>query len=576
MGSAAAVNVMGLDLVSFVQVLSLIALPFAHEDLAIVLGAYIVVNDLMPAGLVIASIYSGMVVSDFALYGIGAGARRVPWLKRLAIDDRVQRFADVLKRNIFVIVALCRLVPGVVFVAFVACGWVRVSLTRFTIASLLLSAIYLPVMLYLVIVFGDALDNHLGLWAWPLLLIALAAGGFVRQRILAFRGTYGTAAGVAGAPRWVGADFVGLPSLAGLEKNVASAERIPPLLFYLPLVCNWLLLGLRYRSVTLPSAANPFIPTGGMWGESKSECLSQITGGERCTVADFVVLRRRNDPSTLPLDFARAQHLLAVAGLGLPVVAKPDIGWHGYGVRLIADAAALQDYLEKFPGGANLILQRYVPHAGEAAVLYARIPGETNGRILSLTLRYFPHVLGDGSSALRELIRRDARARWKSRLHLGFDLTHLGPDATALDSVPERGEVVRVALIGSQRAGALYRDASHSITPALDEKFDAIARSMREFHYGRFDLRFESIEKFLCGEGISIVEINGIGGEAIDAWDPELSIAETYRRLFAQQRMMFAIGALNRERGFEPTDPAAFLRLLLAQIDLIKRYPASS
>src|SRR5919197_4849100 len=65
------------------QFFSLLVLPFAHEDLAIILGAYIVVNKIMPAALVALCIYGGMVVSDFALYGIGAGARRMPWLTRL-------------------------------------------------------------------------------------------------------------------------------------------------------------------------------------------------------------------------------------------------------------------------------------------------------------------------------------------------------------------------------------------------------------------------------------------------------------------------------------------------------------
>src|SRR5262249_39909047 len=62
------------------QFFSLLFLPFAHEDLAIILGAYVVVNDIMPVGLVALCIYGGMVASDFALYGIGAGARRLPWL----------------------------------------------------------------------------------------------------------------------------------------------------------------------------------------------------------------------------------------------------------------------------------------------------------------------------------------------------------------------------------------------------------------------------------------------------------------------------------------------------------------
>ena len=76
---------------------TLLFLPFAHEDLAIILGGYIVVNKIMPLGLVVASIYGGMVASDFALYGIGAGARRLPWLTRFAVDDRVRNFAEVLQ-----------------------------------------------------------------------------------------------------------------------------------------------------------------------------------------------------------------------------------------------------------------------------------------------------------------------------------------------------------------------------------------------------------------------------------------------------------------------------------------------
>src|SRR3954453_1603554 len=99
-----AFQIAGFDVASLVRFVSLVALPFAHEGLAIVLGAYIVVNDLMPTGLVVASIYGGMVVSDFALYGIGASARRLPWLQRHAVDDRVRGFGDVLKRNMFALV----------------------------------------------------------------------------------------------------------------------------------------------------------------------------------------------------------------------------------------------------------------------------------------------------------------------------------------------------------------------------------------------------------------------------------------------------------------------------------------
>src|SRR6266581_2119657 len=47
------------------QFFSLLVLPFAYEDLAIILGGYIVVNKIMPVGLVLLCIYGGMVASDF-------------------------------------------------------------------------------------------------------------------------------------------------------------------------------------------------------------------------------------------------------------------------------------------------------------------------------------------------------------------------------------------------------------------------------------------------------------------------------------------------------------------------------
>jgi membrane protein DedA with SNARE-associated domain len=216
------------DLSGITKITSLIMLPFAHEDFAIILGGYIIAQDLMPASWVVLSIYGGIVASDFALYGIGAAARYIPWLSRYAVDDRVRRFGETLKRNVFGLVALCRVVPGIVFVAFVACGWARVSLARFTAASLIVSALYLPLMLYLVIVFGDALDEHIGLWAWPMLFLAISASSFARKRVFAFKDA-DDAEPAADAP--LADACFGMPPLSRADRKVAKAERIPPSLF---------------------------------------------------------------------------------------------------------------------------------------------------------------------------------------------------------------------------------------------------------------------------------------------------------------------------------------------------------
>jgi membrane protein DedA with SNARE-associated domain len=167
--------------------LSLLVLPAAHSDLAILLGGYLVVNQLMPVGIVVATIYFGMVASDLTLYMIGAGARRLPWMDRFAINKRTVDFGGLLHRNLLGLAALGRVVPGAVFVVMIACGWTRVPWPRVALASLFSSALYLPLMLYLVIVFGDALDDRAGLWTWPFLLGLIVALAFMRYRAFSFQ-----------------------------------------------------------------------------------------------------------------------------------------------------------------------------------------------------------------------------------------------------------------------------------------------------------------------------------------------------------------------------------------------------
>ena len=521
------------------QFLSLWVLPFAHEDLAIILGGYIVVNKLMPVGLVVATIYCGMVASDFALYGIGAGARRLPWLNRLAVNERVRSFGDLLKRNLFGLFAFCRVVPGAVFIAFIACGWTRVSLLRFTVASLVVSALYLPLMLYLVVFFGDALDDHAGFWTWPFLLSVLVAVGFVRRQVFAFQSASAPAR-VSIAPACNG--HRGMPTLSGLAPKLAWAERIPPLLFYLPLALSWIGFGLRHRSLTLPTAANPRIPTGGMWGESKSDYLFDVAASERRWIADFIVMRRSGGLQTVYADLERARAALNAAGVEFPLVAKPDIGCQGYGVRRIDDPRGLRDYLRDFPSGAKLILQRFVPHAGEAVAALCAVAGgperpHSVARVPLLSARH----------RRRALPRARPDPQGCARAAQGPSVSRVRPSHQALaqcdlERVPAAGEVVQIALIGSPRAGSLHRDARRFITPQLEARLDAIARSMSEFHYGRFDLRFASAEELMQGENFSIVEISGIGGGAADAWDPQLPVAEVYHRFLDQQRILFLIG----------------------------------
>jgi hypothetical protein len=205
------------------------------------------------------------------------------------------------------------------------------------------------------------------------------------------------------------------------------------------------------------------------------------------------------------------------AGLSFPIVAKSDSSCHE--VRRIDDPAALLQYLRQLPAGEKLILQRLVPGAGEALVLYARMPGAQSGRILSLDFRLDTDQIGDG------------RPR--------------------------------------------YHDGSRCMTPALEARVDAIARSMREFHYGRFRLRFASCDGLMRGQELSVIEIDGIGSSSSGVRNASLSMGELHRRSIDRLRIMFLIGAKNRERGFEPLACAATLKSLIGQGQRSRRYRAA-
>jgi membrane protein DedA with SNARE-associated domain len=544
------------DISWMAQFFTLLLLPFAHEDLAIILGAYLVVNKVMPVALVVLCIYGGMVVSDFALYFVGVGARRLPWLTRLAVDGRVRNVAATLQRNLFGVLALCRAVPGVAFIGIIACGWTRVPLARFGVACLAVSALYLPLMLYLAVVFGDALDDRVGWWAWPTLIVALAGIDLARRRVFAF--------GEMGRP--AAGDAV---QTAPVRKP-ALAERSPAVLFYLPLALTWLRFAWRHRSLTLPSAANPRLPSGGRRGEALSDYLNDVAAADRAAVAEFVVFARGAAPRSLYADIERVRQSLRDVGLSFPLMVKPDIDGHRHGATRVDDLQMLRDYLRHVPGGTRLLLQRFVPLRGEAVLVYARLPGAEKGRILSLTFHHTPYVIGDGRSSVRELVRKNKPAHVRKRLKFvetGRDL----PFDPVLDRIPGAGEVAELAL-----NGARCRDARHHITAALEARFDAIAKGMSEFHYGRFDLRFGSMEEFDRAENLAIVGICGAGADGVEAWDPQLPLLEVYRRFIDQQRIMFLIGEKNRARGFKPVGCGDFLKSIAQRIAFVRRRPVSA
>jgi hypothetical protein len=337
-------------------------------------------------------------------------------------------------------------------------------------------------------------------------------------------------------------------------------EFWPGWLFYAPVVVQWIALGLRYGDFSLPTAANPAIDTGGLCGESKGDILDLVTGPARAPIAAYSRFDVGDDAGAMAAEAMRR------SGLAFPLVAKPDIGCNGTGVRLVKDAAALARYLAEFPRGRRVMLQEFVAEENEAGLFYVREPGAASGRITSITLKHAPTVTGDGRRTLRTLIATHERF---GRLPDLF----LNRPAAELEAVPPPGERVQLVFVGNHCKGSIFEDGTELTTPALLAAMERIAAAMPEFHFGRVDVRFSSLAELRAGTGFRILEINGVGAEATHVWDPRTKLLDAWRAELAHFGAAWRIGAANRARGHAPSGLRHMAKMWRLQRRLLASYP---
>ena len=337
-------------------------------------------------------------------------------------------------------------------------------------------------------------------------------------------------------------------------------ERAPQFVIYALHGPYSLYLMLRYRGITLPTVANPGLEGSGLTKESKTDLFNLLGPAGRAHLAPFVTI------GTGPSMLKEAGRAMETAGLSFPVVVKPDIGRRGFGVKTVRTVQELAEHLGKFPEGVRVLIQRYAEGPGEAGLFYLRVPSEDHGRILSLTIKHFPEVIGDGTSTLRELILMDYRARALAEVYLKRN-------RKTLDRVIPFGESHRIVSVGNHVRGAAFEDGSAHITPALEQVFDTIAREVPEFFVGRFDVRYTSLEEMKRGGEFTIVEYNGAGGEPTHIWDPRTSIIETYAGLLTHWKYLYVLGAANRARGARPMSFRQLVRRYFDELRLLKSYP---
>ncbi len=356
----------------------------------------------------------------------------------------------------------------------------------------------------------------------------------------------------------------GMPPLEHDGRTTSFFEFWPMWVMYLPVVLQWLFLSIRYRSLTLPLLANPAIPLSGMVGIKKSAIFDVAGDQARQWILPWV--NYRVSGQQLPQQCEQVLQLLASHELTLPIVAKPNIGCRGAGVKLLQDQEQLLGYLGDFPAGGEIQFQRLAEWEAEAGVFYVRHPDARQGQITSLTLKYTPFVVGNGKHTLAQLVAADPRAG--ELLHL-YEERH----ASQWQDIVPAGQPYRLVFSASHCRGAVFRDASEHTTAALTATLDAIFDDIPGFHYGRLDIKFRDLDSLKAGQNLAIIEINGASAESINIWDRKTGLGQAVATLLQQYRTLFTLGDANRRRGHRAPGIAALWRAWRYENNLIKQYP---
>ena len=357
---------------------------------------------------------------------------------------------------------------------------------------------------------------------------------------------------------------LGMPPLDFSGRATSFFEFWPLWLVYVPVVIWWLLLSVRYRSLTLPLIANPGVPLSGMVGVGKSAVLELAGEQAREWILPWSIYRVTAEQHQIQVENVARQ--LQLAGLSLPVVGKPDIGCRGAGVKLLQDEDQLLHYLQAFPAGGSIQFQQLSRFAAEAGVFYVRYPGSESGEVTSLTLKYTPYVVGDGRSTLADLIAADPRAGQLQHLYAGRHRQFW-------QCVIPKDQPYRLVFSASHCRGAVFRDGKDYIMPGLVNTLDQIFNDIPGYYYGRLDIKFQDMKSLSAGEAFEIIEINGASSESINIWDSQTSLDKAVKTLLQQYSTLFRLGNANRKLGHKTPGLMALHRGWKIESRLVKCYP---
>jgi len=231
-----------------------------------------------------------------------------------------------------------------------------------------------------------------------------------------------------------------------------------------------------------------------------------------------------------------------------PLIMKPDIGERGLLVEKINTLEEWEQYLDA--NHLDYIVQEYIQLPNEIGIFFYKLPGKTDITISSVCLKDFLSITGNGKSTVRQLLRENFHGR--------LQLDRLEKTNTdLLEKILNSGEISMLEPIGNHSRGTAFYSGNHLIDMEMKSLIQSIIGSHSDINYGRFDIKYNSIEELKRGINYKVIELNGAASEPTHIYDRSIPIWKKYKIFSEHFAVMYDICTIQMQKGIDPISISA-------------------
>ena len=514
----------------WLQIILIILGTFILEDPTCVAVGLLIRSGAVEPILGVVSTVVGIFLGDLGLYAIGyyggSALKSRRWFRRRFTSARLDRIQSWFNSHGWTAIVASRFMPGTRVPLYLAIGLSRGSVLRFMAWTSLAIVVWVPLLVLGTTFLGGSIIKPIeavigkGIWAWITVGVVLIVLLHVISLVVSADGRLRIRTFFVRCTRW---------------------EFWPTVMVYGPIFPWFIWLYFRNGRMRTATSVDPCWPDGGAIGESKQHILDLFP-------SSLVEPSFQCEPDQDPVKvLERIEH----EKWSWPVILKPNEGQRGEGVKLVETQDRMKTLLDE--STIPLIAQRYHPGPFEAGLFWWRRPDSEKGILFTICDKIFPIVTGDGESTLRQLIIENKRFRLQHRVYFKrFE--------ARLDEVLSGGERLQLTHAGNHAQGCMFRDGEHLRTSALERRIDEACAQVPGYYYGRIDVRYSDVNEFKRGEGMSIIEANGLSSESTNMYDPSFPITQAWRIMRKHWVVAMEIGNMNRSRGVTGINEWTYLK----------------